>query len=163
MLTGHKMAPYLKINNYMAFPHPLSGHTVCCSAVLNSVVIKWICRRRAVSSNKRTKLSSREDCCQRGLAKITIMLSQAESRTPSSSLSLINWDLGSTWVSLVARFKWLLVNDRATPWAVPSSRPGKMRLVWNVINRLSGVTTWHFSTYRSVYSLLFVAALTNMF
>lgn len=46
-----------------------------------------------------------EDCCRRGRAKFTIKLSQAESRTPSHSLSLINWDCGSTWVSLAARFK----------------------------------------------------------
>lgn len=108
-------------------------------------------QKRPFSSIRSTELSSREDCCQRGLAKITIKLSQSESRTPSLSLSLINWDLGSTWVSLVVRFKWLLVNDRATPWAVPSFRPEKMRLLRNVINSLSGVTLWSFSTHRNMY------------
>lgn len=86
-------------------------------------------QKRAFSSIRSTELSSKEDCCQRGLGKITIKLSQPESRTPSSGLSLVNWDLGSTWVSLVARFKWLLVNDRTTPQVVPSSRPEKMRLL----------------------------------
>lgn len=146
MVRRYIMTPRLKIHKCIAWRWTCVPPTMPCS-----LVTEWICKR-AFSSLRNTELSSRsEDCCRRGLAKFTIKLSRPESRTPSYSLSLINWDLGSTWVSLVARFKWLLVNDRATPWNAQSSRPEKMRLWQNVINSLSRVMMRSFSAYRSMH------------
>lgn len=92
---------------------------ICSPHCTRSVVTTWICKR-GLSLQPGARGCQVENIVARGAsAKITIKPSQPESRTPSLSLSLINWDLGSTWVSLVARFKWLLGNDGATPW-VPS-------------------------------------------
>lgn len=81
MLRRYVMAPCLQIHDCIACTYPLRGHMFPHFTVFTCNYMNM--QKRAFGSIRSTELSSREDCCQRGLAKITIKLSQPESRTPS--------------------------------------------------------------------------------